>query len=188
MRKRIIPLSLTAIRLSDLRNESNKTQSEVAEDLEISEASIKKYERGGTNLQPDKIRKLSKYYNVDSDYILGLSDKKSKATTSAAETTGLSESAISFISSLNENNKLVLERLLSDEENFTAMLDSLVPLLYFSKNIEIYKNKISDLSKSINNAGKVNLMETRKTLEENKLVTAPYYASQAFGEMVKNAF
>lgn len=192
MKKKVIPLSETAERLSDLRREKKLTQEELAESLSesdsISVEQIKKIEQGKANLTPERLRQFSRFYGVDSDYILCLSDLRSKATTSAAETTGLSEDAVSFIAGLNPNNKKVLEKLLSQKETFTAVLDDLVPLLYAFKNIETYKSRISDLNKDINNAGKVNLMETRKTLEENKTVTAPYYAAQAFGEVVKNAF
>ena len=186
MRTKVIPLPLTAERLSILRDEKNITQDRVAEELNISSETVKKIEQGKTNLTPERIRQFSKYYNVDSDYILGLSDLKSKATTSAAKTTGLSEESISFISGLSPNNKTVLERLLSQKEDFAAILDNLVPLLYTFENIESYRDTLSRMKNG--SAVKHDLIEAKLRVEENKAITAPFYASQNFTELIKKIF
>ncbi len=190
MKTKVIPLPLTAQRLSDLRREKGISQEKLSEELsvidEISTEQIKKIEQGKANITANRLRQFSQYYEVDSDYILGLSDSKNKATTSAAKTTGLSEDAISFISNLSPNNKAVLEKLLTQKEDFTAVLDELVPLLYAFENIEIYRDELSNMKTG--KATEHDLIEANLKLEENKAITAPFYSSQKFTEVIKKAF
>ena len=65
-------------RLKELRIENNKLQKEVAKYLNISRQYYSEYERGKRKMPIEVIIKLSKYYNVTTDYILGLNKKKVK--------------------------------------------------------------------------------------------------------------
>ena len=62
-------------KLRELRIENNKLQKEVAKYLNISRQYYSEYERGLRKLPTEVIIKLSKYYNVTTDYILGLKNK-----------------------------------------------------------------------------------------------------------------
>lgn len=62
-------------RLRDLREDNDKTQSDIAKVLGTSQTMYARYERGANELPIHHLITLCKYYKVSSDYILGL-DKK----------------------------------------------------------------------------------------------------------------
>ena len=61
-------------RIRDLREDSDKTQQEIADILGTSQTMYARYERGANELPINHLIKLCELYNVSSDYILGLSD------------------------------------------------------------------------------------------------------------------
>ncbi|MBQ8084800.1 MAG: helix-turn-helix transcriptional regulator [Lachnospiraceae bacterium] len=63
-------------RIKDLREDSDYTQDYVAHFLGTSQTMYARYERGANEMPIHHLIKLCKLYNVSSDYILGLKDKK----------------------------------------------------------------------------------------------------------------
>ena len=63
-------------RMRDLREDNDKTQLEIAEQLGTSQTMYARYERGANELPIHHLITLCKYYKVSADYILGLTDKK----------------------------------------------------------------------------------------------------------------
>ena len=63
-------------RLEDLRIDSDKTQAEVAEYLGCQREVYRRYEKGTRQIPVDFLIKLSYYYNVNMDYIVGLTNTK----------------------------------------------------------------------------------------------------------------
>ena len=63
-------------RLKELRTEQGRTQQEIADVLNTERGYYNKYEKGKHPLPIEHLIKLAKFYNVTTDYILGLSDKK----------------------------------------------------------------------------------------------------------------
>ena len=63
-------------RLRDLREDHDKTQQELADILGTSQTMYARYERGANELPIHHLVTLCRFYNVSSDYILGLSDNK----------------------------------------------------------------------------------------------------------------
>lgn len=63
-------------RIKDMRNESNKTQSQVANYIGISQQSYARYETENLLPASDIILKLARYYNVTTDYLLGNSEQR----------------------------------------------------------------------------------------------------------------
>ena len=61
-------------RIRDLREDSDKTQQEIADILGTSQTMYARYERGANELPIHHLIKLCELYNVSSDYILGLSN------------------------------------------------------------------------------------------------------------------
>ena len=57
-----------------LREESSLTQTEVADVLKTSQTMYARYERGANEMPIHHLLTLSEFYNVSSDYLLGLSD------------------------------------------------------------------------------------------------------------------
>lgn len=63
-------------RLRDLREDSDRTQQEIADYLGTSQTMYARYERGANEMPIRHLVALSKYYHVTTDYILGLTDRK----------------------------------------------------------------------------------------------------------------
>ncbi|MGM9916767.1 helix-turn-helix domain-containing protein [Anaerotignum sp.] len=63
-------------RLEDLRIDADKTQEEIAEVLDCQREVYRRYEKGIYEIPVWALIKLAKYYEVSTDYILGLTDKK----------------------------------------------------------------------------------------------------------------
>lgn len=69
-------------RLYDLRTDNDLTQEQVAQVLNTSKQTYGRYENGTRKLSIEDLIKLAQYYNVTTDYILGLSnDSKPKRPT-----------------------------------------------------------------------------------------------------------
>ncbi len=63
-------------RIRDLREDSDKTQQEVADYLGTSSQHYGKYELGRAEIPFERAIMLAKYYNVSLDYIAGLTNNK----------------------------------------------------------------------------------------------------------------
>ena len=62
-------------RMRDLREDNDKTQQEIAENLNTSQTMYARYERGANELPIHHLIALANYYNVSTDYLLGITDK-----------------------------------------------------------------------------------------------------------------
>ena len=62
--------------IRDLREDHDKTQTEIAEILGTSQTMYARYERGANELPIHHLIKLCEFYKVSADYILGLEDNK----------------------------------------------------------------------------------------------------------------
>ena len=62
--------------LRDLREDADKTQTQIAEILGTSQTMYARYERGANELPIHHLITLSRYYGVSTDYLLGLSKHK----------------------------------------------------------------------------------------------------------------
>lgn len=63
-------------RIRDLREDSDKTQQEIADYLGTSQTMYARYERGANELPIRHLISLCRYYNVSADFILGFTNKK----------------------------------------------------------------------------------------------------------------
>lgn len=64
------------MRLKHLREEADISQKVLADYLNIRQNTYSQYENGQRQLPIEALIKLSRYYKVSTDYILGLTDKK----------------------------------------------------------------------------------------------------------------
>lgn len=69
-----------ATRISGLRKERGLSQKKVAADLGISSALLSHYENGIRECGLDFVRKISGYYRVSSDYLLGLTEERGQGS------------------------------------------------------------------------------------------------------------
>ena len=63
-------------RIKKIRKEREKTQSEIANLLYISQQQYSLYESGKREIPVSYLRILAVFYGVTTDYLLGLTDKK----------------------------------------------------------------------------------------------------------------
>lgn len=65
-----------AERIRQLREDHDKTQTQIAELLKVGQKTYSDYELGKTRIPIDSLVILAKYYNVSMDYISGVSDNR----------------------------------------------------------------------------------------------------------------
>lgn len=58
-------------RIRELRTKKGITQTELGKILSVQKAAVSKYELGLTTPSPEILKKLSEYFNVSIDYLLG---------------------------------------------------------------------------------------------------------------------
>lgn len=63
-------------RLRDLRRENNLTGSQLAKILDVTHATVYRWESGEIIPSQQNLKKLASYFNVSSDYLLGLTDER----------------------------------------------------------------------------------------------------------------
>lgn len=63
-------------RIKELRENRRLIQAILASELNITQQSLSKYERDITTIKIDILKKIAKYFNVTTDYLLGVSDVK----------------------------------------------------------------------------------------------------------------
>ena len=64
------------LRIRDLREDSDLTQSKIADILGCTQQTYSRYETGEITIDIYSLEKLAKFYNTSIDYLVGLSDKK----------------------------------------------------------------------------------------------------------------
>ena len=64
------------MRLRDLREDNDLTQTHIAKSLNIKQNTYSQYESGVRQIPIDTIVKLCKFYNTSVDYIIGLTNEK----------------------------------------------------------------------------------------------------------------
>ncbi|MBR2289152.1 MAG: helix-turn-helix transcriptional regulator [Clostridia bacterium] len=68
---------MTYNRIKELREDNDLTQAQIAKILNMSQTGYSKYEVGAHDIPTAILIKLSKFYQVSTDYILGLTDNPS---------------------------------------------------------------------------------------------------------------
>lgn len=59
-----------------MREDMDKTQKDVAAELNVSQVAYSYYEIGRRDIPTATLIRLAKFYNCSTDYLLGLTDKK----------------------------------------------------------------------------------------------------------------
>lgn len=95
--------------LRKLRNQKGLSQQALSSELNISKAALSYYENGQRVPDIDTLKKVAIFFNVSSDYLLGLSDISSnnKELKEVCEYTGLSEQAIKKIIAPKNNDESI---------------------------------------------------------------------------------
>lgn len=106
-RNKKIESTFLSERLTSLRKEKKLTQEELAKNIGITRQSLSHYENGSAEPPPIVVYNLAKFFQVSSDYLLGLSTAKIKDSDieNACDVTGLSEKIIKLLHEYNEVEK-----------------------------------------------------------------------------------
>lgn len=97
-------------RIRDLREDSDKTQSELAEYLGTTTQYYGLYEKGANEISFERAILLAKYYNVSLDYIAGLTN--SKKGLSKSDVSPEIQELVELISSLEESEKTTFNKIM----------------------------------------------------------------------------
>ena len=62
-------------RVRELREDSDKTQKQIADILGVAQNTYSNYENGNREIPIESLIRLSRFYNVNLEYILGLTDE-----------------------------------------------------------------------------------------------------------------
>ena len=62
-------------RIRDLREDKDKTQTDIAKVLDVHLTQYRRWELGETEIPVHKLIELCKFYKVSADYILGINNK-----------------------------------------------------------------------------------------------------------------
>ena len=63
-------------RIRQLREDCDKTQAQIAQLLKVGQKTYSDYELGKTRIPVDSLLVLARFYNVDMNYICGVSDTR----------------------------------------------------------------------------------------------------------------
>ncbi|MCD8039327.1 MAG: helix-turn-helix domain-containing protein [Lachnospiraceae bacterium] len=66
------------VRMRNLREDNDLTQQEIAKLLDTSQTMYARYERGANEMPIRHLIRLAQYYNVSTDYLLGLTNDKTE--------------------------------------------------------------------------------------------------------------
>ncbi len=99
--------TLFSERLTELRERSNLSRQQLADILGVSRASLEYYEKGKRTPDIEVLYKLSEYFNVTSDYLIGRTDKIGESTdvNAVCKFTGLSEKSIIILNKINNSSE-----------------------------------------------------------------------------------
>lgn len=107
--------------INDLLQKNNVSAYKLAKDIGVSEAIISKWRNGIQEPKYDSLQKLSTYFNVSADYLLGLSDNpcREKHTLSVTQPTEPDEQQKKLLDNYNMLNETGQKSLL-DYSDFVA--------------------------------------------------------------------
>lgn len=91
--------------LKELRNKNGISLKELAKALDTTAQSLSLYEKAERTINIDLLVKVSKYFDVSSDYLLGLTENKTTDTDLKAvcDYTGLDENSINTLSKITDD-------------------------------------------------------------------------------------
>ena len=171
--------SIFALRLRELMSERKTTQKELAEIVGTTRQAISQYADGSVQPNIEKLYKITNYFRVSCDWLVGASDIRSSDVDKIAmsKKLGLSQTAIEYLSYLSinpdylrtvENELKTINFLLSDDyENRIFLLPNIAKYFYDSEILEICK---------------------KAHIHHKMIVTSPYDEEFDFGERIIDNF
>jgi transcriptional regulator with XRE-family HTH domain len=192
--------SVFAERLRKIMNEQRKTQKEVADVLGITRQAISQYLDGAVQPNAEKLYKLSKYFQVSCDWLIGLSEVSVPDTTIRAvhDITGLSEYSIIRLAgieqlTIDENEKIKLskekmQKFVDDRSTKIPIIDALIGnkevwaeitdavILYYKYKKSEEKVEIDDVVIELSTLTEIHLRRAENALR--KLITTTNWGTR----------
>ena len=195
--------SVFAKRLRELIESTGVSQAELANSVSVTRQAINSYTLGNTVPNSDVLTDIAKYFDVSSDYLLGLIDIKSNDITvkSICEEIGLSDKSVNLLIDLNRIKKLEKEArtLLAKDTNRNLVTESdyfdceasnklfsyLDIINYFTENVTYYWNGMEILRRiaTVNIYGDED--ESSIDTEDDRLLLNPDYSHYRFGKFIE---
>lgn len=159
-----------ADRLTKLRENTGKKRQEVADELEISRASLEYYEKGKRKPDIEVLAKIAEYYKVSTDYLLGLSiaSTTDKDVQFICDYTGLSEKSVDVLHkiALQANGNLISDKRKEKADKLKLYIDN--PLDFLSKeDLENDRLLFEQYKKDINRDSNIPVNNFRKSILNN---------------------
>ena len=157
-------------KIKELRREKGISQVELSKNVSVAQSTLGTYERGDRYPDSRAIIAIADYFNVSTDYLLGLTEDRHKKIT-AADELGLSSAAIDQIKALKEKGlSSLVDFLILSDTTFGTFSDFINTLNKVAKMAQKDKNiwyPISDCqSKSVSPTSKeYALYQNCKSLE-----------------------
>lgn len=159
-------------KLKELRKREKMTQSDLSNKLNINRVTITKYETGERTPTTDDIISLAKYFNVSTDYLLGITDNATTDTDLQAvcNYTGLYEKTVEKIQFLKSRGKISALNDIINTPDFLSLIDEVM-----NYNKAVYKI-IAYYSKPHNftNEDKNNIKTAKQYLENQGYIIKPF--------------
>ena len=108
-------------RLKTLRIEKGLTQSQLAQELGISNKTVSVYEKGTSLPTFDTLAKIASYFDTTTDFLIGYSDKRNPKIEKIADELNLSPNAVKAILSLTQDDVEIISPLF-ENSNFRDFL------------------------------------------------------------------
>ena len=192
-----------AKRLRELIESTGVSQAELANSVSVTRQAINSYTLGNTVPNSDVLTDIAKYFDVSSDYLLGLIDIKSNDITvkSICEEIGLSDKSVNLLIYLNRikklekeartllakdtNRNLVRESDYFDCESSNKLFSYLDIINYFTENVTYYWNGMEILRRiaTVNIYGDED--ESSIDTEDDRLLLNPDYSHYRFGKFIE---
>jgi len=155
--------SIFSTRLSDLISKIKKPMKLLAKEIRVPAGSLSKYQNDCAEPGIISLAKIAKYFNVSSDYLLGLTDVQTNdiEIRDICEKMGLSENSIDAIKVFSKNIHL------KDSFEFILQQEYFMNLITLLHNVEFY-----------------NLHKTGPFFAETNMVPAPAISKYAIGNKV----
>ena len=100
-------------RIRDLREDSDKTQTDIANYLDTSQTMYARYERFANEMPIRHLVKLCQYYNVSADYVLGFTNQRlplPRCGKKATKTASQQNEAQSLLQKSKETDSLISQK------------------------------------------------------------------------------
>ena len=156
-------------RIRQLRKENGLTQIELAKDINISDSTIKRYEIGPAEPTMTAIITLANYFNVSTDFLLGLSDIRDPGI---VQKTDAVIERDQLVTQYEDSIKKWLNRLSpSDKERILSALAATIECISRNKTIE----QSERFSKIVLAYGSM-ILESRGLRRKSKSISSDYLA------------